>query len=209
MRFLLALCAIALCVVVPAAAQDNTSAPAATTSASVAPSPPQRGFSSEFPWQVGVSYEYVRFRVPGGSFNLHGFNTSIVRYAGNWFGLEGDVSGDFGTIPKALTATFVSPPSALKARLVLYSAGPRLAYRGNARIQPWVHALFGGAHARITQTAKNPNTFNVFGMTAGGGVDIKVGPRASWRVEGDYLGTRFAKVWQKSVTIKSGIVFNF
>ena len=194
MRKLFPLCGAVLCFSVGVAAQDNSAAPATPNPLSAA-SP--RALSSEaFNWQIAISYEYLRFREAlGTDVNLNGFNTSVTRFANSWFGLEGDVAPLFGHTPANKTAKFL-----------FYGGGPHLAYRSNAKIEPWVHGLFGGAHL-IPQTVLGSQ--NAFGVVAGGGLDFKLTPRAFWRVQGDYVWTRFFSTTQSSYQVKSGIVFNF
>jgi hypothetical protein len=69
-----------------------------------------------------------------------------------------------------------------------------------------VIGVFGGAHV-LPQTYLGGQ--NAFGVVAGGGVDIKLNPRIYWRVQGDYLWTRFFSTTQNSFQATSGIVFNF
>ena len=75
-------------------------------------------------------------------------------------------------------------------------------------IQPWAHLLAGGAHDRFNQGV-GPSAFNTFGIMGGGGVDFQWRSHVAWRVQVDYLGTRFGSVWQKSVTTGVGILFDF
>ena len=210
MRRFLALCGAVLCFSVGAAAQDGSAAPAIASSTTVLASP-ARYPASELPkWQIGINYQYVRFR-SGTSFGMHGFNTSITRYANEWFGLEGDVGAVFGDTPSSGgPGPFVQ--GGLRAKLLVYAAGPHLAYRRSDKVEPWVHAVFGGAHFRFTQTGPptaNLSQTDAFAYAVGGGFDFRLGPHVFWRVQGDFLGTRFFDTWQKNVSAQSGLVFNF
>jgi hypothetical protein len=194
MRKLLAVCAAVL-FFSAAAAQDNSGVLATPRPAGAPARAPAFNPYESYPWQVAVSYEYFRAEAGNTNFNLNGFNTSFTRFHGAWFGLEGDVAALWGTAP-----------GGEKAKLVLYGGGPRLAYRHNAKFEPWVHGLFGGAHL-FPQTPFGST--NAFGYVAGGGVDIKLGPRVFWRVQGDFVGTHFFNQWQNNEQVKSGLVFNF
>jgi hypothetical protein len=44
---------------------------------------------------------------------------------------------------------------------------------------------------------------------AGGGLDFKLNPRVYWRVQADYIGTRFQSAVQSNYSIGSGVVFYF
>ena len=212
MRKFLALFAAVLFFSVAVAAQDNSTAPATTSSASAAASPARYGGSDLNRWEIAINYAYVRFRPSSSaSFNLHGFNTSVTRYANDWFGLEADVGGSFGHTP----ATGGPGPfivGNLRAKLLTYGGGPHIAYRRHNKVQPWGHVLFGGAHFRFPQTGPPSANFakiNAFSLVTGAGLDVKLGPHLAWRVQGDFLGTRFFSTWQKSAQMQAGFVISF
>ena len=212
MRKFVALCGAVLLFSVAAAAQDNSVASEAASPASPTATPPRYGGSGLYHWQVGMNYSYTRFR-PGStaSFNLHGFNTSVVAYVNDWFGLEGDVGAGFGSTPSTGGPGSLSPGN-LDAKLLTYAGGVRIAHRGSQRFEPWAHGLFGGAHFRFTQTggpSANLATTNAFSYTLGTGVDFKLGTRLYLRVQGDFLATRFLSTWQKNAQAQTGLVFLF
>lgn len=195
MQKLLALCAAVLCFSVAAAAQDHSGVLASPAPAKPATSSPAYNSYESYPWQVSVGYEYVRTNALGSSLNLNGFHTSLTRFSRNWLGLEAAVGAAWGHAPDSQTVKFL-----------WYGGGPRLAFYRQAKITPWVHALFGGAHL-FPQTALGSTM--AYSYLAGGGVDVKLGPRVSWRVQGDFVGTRFFSQWQSNEQISGGLVFNF
>jgi hypothetical protein len=195
MRNFLALCGTVLFFSVAAAAQDGSGLMAGYSVASLAASSQRPTASASSPWQAGISYEYLRFDFLGSGVNLHGFNTSLTRYANNWFGFEGDVGPAFG-----------SDSSNQRVKFLWYGGGPHLAYRHGGKFEPWVHGLFGGAHL-FPLTGRG--SVNAFGYMAGGGLDIKLNPRVYWRLQGDFVGTHFFDQWQNNGQFKTGVVFNF
>jgi hypothetical protein len=210
MRKTLALCGAVLCFALAAAAQDNSAAPAAVSSATATAAPARASSFDLYPWQVGVNYVYTRFRSTT-TFPMNGFNTSITRYLNDTFGVEGDVGAHFGTTPSTGGPGPFTAPS-LKARLIFYGGGLHIAYRHNQRIEPWAHVLFGGAHFRFSQTGgptASLTKLNNFALVGGGGADIKLGTRLAWRVQADFLGTRFFSTWQKNIQVQTGLVINF
>jgi outer membrane protein OmpA-like peptidoglycan-associated protein len=103
-----------------------------------------------------------------------------------------------------------------------YLFGPRLSFRKNERITPFVQALFGGVHANEVTLADC--TFsctllpaqNTFAWTAGGGLDIRVHRHFAVRlIQAEYLMTRFqdystgTTATQNDMRLSSGIVFRF
>ncbi len=195
MRKLVALCGAVLCFSCVAAAQDHSGVLAIPNPANAAASAPALNRYESYPWQVAVGYEYFRASASGATLNLHGFNTSLTRYSGDWLGVEAGVGAAWGHTPDSQTV-----------KLLWYGGGPRLAYRRNSKLEPWVHGLFGGAHL-FPQTAAGST--NAFGYLVGGGVDIKLSPRVFWRVQGDFVGTHFFNQWQNNAQVASGLVFNF
>lgn len=197
MRELVVVCGVLLLLPLAAAGQDNSAVPAASNPVLSAPSPPPIFPSpGENPWQLGVSFEYVRINVSGTTVSAHGFNTSLTRFLNDWVGLEADTGGAWGTTPA---------PSNLDTKFLFYGGGLRVALRRNWRLVPWVHGLFGGAHFSGGLLGGG----NSFAYMTGGGVDIPLGTRVQWRLQGDYLGTRFFSGTQHNFQFTTGLVFTF
>jgi len=131
-------------------------------------------------------YQYTHLEP---SLNAHGWNASITGNMNHWFGLAADFSGAYKSGFKFHT----------------YMFGPVIAARQSERVTPFVHALFGGAHA------SNGVSFNGFSMALGGGLDVKVNNNVAVRfVQADWLLTRFEGITdKKNVRVSTGIVFRF
>lgn len=145
-------------------------------------------------FQIGVGYEYVRFRSALFNANLSGLHTSFTYFTKDWLGIEGSVVAAFGS------SNFNNESS----RLALYTAGPRIAWR-RSDLQPWVHALAGGIHVR-PQTASG---INGFALQLGGGADWLFKPLVSFRVESDYIRSQLFSSGQNSFQIGAGVVLHF
>lgn len=154
-------------------------------------------------WQVAIGYQYNRINLLGTPFNTNGFNTSVVRFFGRWVGLEGQVGLGFGN-----TGAATVPPS-LTAKSLFAGGGPRLAFRGRSRIEPWAHVVVGIEHFRFTQTAGLLGSNTALGGVGGGGIDIRLTQHTAFRAEADWLVTRFFSVNQRHFQIVSGLVLNF
>jgi hypothetical protein len=195
MRKIIVLCAALLCFAGAVAAQDNTTATVTADPAATGAS--HTSSDSGYPWQVGTNFTYQRIDIGNSNTNLYGIHTTVTRWlSDSWFGLEGTVTASFGR---------VSPTN--REHLVFYGGGAHVGKR-TGKIQPWAHFLAGGAHDRFNQGV-GPSAFNTFGIMGGGGVDFQWRSHVAWRVQVDYLGTRFGSVWQKSVTTGVGILFDF
>ena len=203
MRKVLFLCGTILCLSLTAAAQDapaafNASSPASEPAAPVTFRPSDRA-----PWQLGIGFQYQHFKILGQTFHDVGYNTDFTRYLNDWFGLEGTVALGFGGNTGA--------PLNLHAKSLFVGAGPHLAVHNGTRFEPWGHLLVGWEHFRFTQT----NTIiglgsnSRIGFMGGGGVDIKIFPRAYWRVQGDAIGSHFGSSREINYSVGSGLVLNF
>src|ERR1700682_5154637 len=154
-------------------------------------------------WQVSLGYQFNRINLTGSPFDTNGLNSSFVRYFGKWIGAEAQLGLGFGN-----TGATTFPPN-LTAKSLFAGGGPRLVLRGHGRIEPWAHAIIGIEHFRFSQTSGVLGNNTALAGVAGGGIDFRLDPRTSLRVEGDWLGTRFFSVNQRSFQVVTGLVFNF
>lgn len=155
------------------------------------------------PWQLGFGYQYQHYtNIQGEDFSNNGLHASMTRYLTDWFGVEGMVTAGFG---------HTSDTPSLVAKSVFFGGGVHIAVPNQSRIEPWVHVIAGGDHFRFTQTSTLGSMTSAAFM-AGGGIDFKLGGRASWRVEGDYLGTHFTTptaYTQGNYSVGTGLIVNF
>src|SRR5579862_2446949 len=237
MRKILIFCGAFLCLSLPAAAQeiatafdtssplnDPAAAPAAepavepapvpvavvapdpTPEAAPAPAPIHFDPSDREKWQLGVGFQYSHFAVFGLNWHNLGYDGSLTRYLNNWFGIEGTVLAGFGH-----SSTSPQIPRALVAKSLFAVGGPHVAFSNKTKFEPWGHVLVGLAHFRFTQTNNTLGlgSNSALGFLAGGGVDVKLGGRAYWRIQGDYVETHFGGVAENNYSFGSGLVFNF
>jgi hypothetical protein len=193
------LCGALLCASLTAAAQDVVSVDTSNTGSEQAPPGPIYASERE-PWQLGVGFQYQHFSVLGQSFHTFGYTADVTRYLNDWFGVEGEASIGFGH-------SGTSP--SLDAKSLFAGGGPHIAFSNHSRFEPWVHVLGGVDHFRFTQTATIGSNTRP-GFVAGGGVDYKLGGRAFWRVQGDFLGSKFGTASiDKSYSFGTSFVVNF
>ncbi len=160
---------------------------------------------------------------------LHGVEGSVTGFPVAWLGL----TGDFSYHRKENSTSGAGISSQYKREVFYFMGGPTLKIRNPTRVEPYVHALFGGAHLResyalttttatgSTQVAFTPNTTK-FAMGLGGGLDVRLGDKFSLRlIQVDYTpiftGDRIFNVNNNSirldknridnVRISTGIVF--
>jgi opacity protein-like surface antigen len=196
------LCGALLCLSLTASAQDSTVAYDASSTAAEPAAPPSMSPSNRDAWQLGAGFQYQHFGVFGLSYHNLGYNTEITRYFNNWLGIEGAAEFGFGH-----SNTTPAVPTRLDAKSFFVGGGPHIVV-GNKRLEPWGHALLGWEHLRFTQTANLGNP-SAFGFQLGGGVDYKLAGRVNWRLQADYVGTRFSSTIQSNYSFGSGFVLNF
>jgi hypothetical protein len=180
-------------------AKDAPAALDASSPASEPAAPASLSPSGREPWQLGIGYQYQHYKVLGQTFHDNGFNTGITRYVNNWFGVEGAVAMGFGNTGTTRNLT---------AKSIFVGGGPHVSVHNQTRFEPWAHVLVGLQHFRFTQTGAIGSN-SALGFMAGGGLDIELGARVCWRVQGDFIGTHFQSTAQRNYSFGSGLVFNF
>jgi len=157
---------------------------------------------------VFVGYSYVRDN-PSTSgvngFNLHGGSASVAYNANNWLSAVADFGGYHANNILG---------SGIDGTISTYLFGPRISYRKHERFTPFAQTLFGVAHASGSGFGVS-GTDNAFAASFGGGVDVKLSHRFSWRpAQVDYLLTRFpettnSRETQNNLRVSTGLVFHF
>src|SRR5580704_14286160 len=157
--------------------------------------------------ETAPTFMYIRIN-PGN--NVPGFNTSNYNcYGGGgtlaynvtkWLGLAADLGG----------CVVTGLQSGLSSNNFTYLFGPRFTYRNSSAFQPFFEVNFGGDRLSANcnnlvfarGTCNGNNSWNAFGMTAGGGFDIKLSPTFSIRaIQAEYFYTRFGN----NVTILNNV----
>ena len=130
--------------------------------------------------------------------NLNGWEFSGSFNKNGWIGLTADFSGHYGTTQGVST------------HLQTFLFGPQV--RFPAKVSPFAHVLFGGAHEFIgvAPAVLNSGGSNAFAAAVGAGIDIKVAPFVSFRpIQIDYLLTRFGSATQSQPRVSAGVVLRF
>jgi hypothetical protein len=175
--------------------------------------------------ELSIDYSFVRFNPDtfAQAHNLNGAGGSFTYNLNQWFGLKAEFFG-YG----ASTSTFVIPAGnailpaggtfAVSGNMFTYLFGPQFKYRAK-KVQPFVHALFGGAHSNTYANLYSAAGLagiapgnNAFAMSFGGGVDIPITKSIAIRpVQVDYLMTRFGNTFdtrnQNNFRYAGGVTF--
>jgi outer membrane protein OmpA-like peptidoglycan-associated protein/opacity protein-like surface antigen len=191
-----------------------------------AASPNASGQNIGFPKaELFLGYSYLRAVPAPADGNrlmwMNGGSASIAFNFNRHLGLVADF-GAYTNSQMRFTGAYTSTVNVNNANVAAFSylLGPRLSFRNNDRITPFVQALFGGVHAN--QVSLTNCTFSCtllpsqdsFAMTAGGGLDLKVHHHFAIRIiQAEYLMTKFASyttgstALQNDVRLSAGIVF--
>jgi hypothetical protein len=126
------------------------------------------------------------------SYNAAGWNASVTGNFKHVLGITGDFSGVYNSRRE-------------NSSVYTYTVGPVLAARLPV-VQPFVHALFGGATAKGSGVNSS-----AFAMLVGGGLDIGFRRGIAFRlVQVDWLMTKFSDDTQdKQGRVSAGIVIKF
>lgn len=146
--------------------------------------------------EFSAGYSYVRINpgdpIPG--INLNGWYASLAGNFNNWLGIVGEFHGHYGKAQNVGTDAHT------------YLFGPRISFRQNEKLTPFVHALFGAARFGSGPGTGETTTAYSFG----GGVDARVTDGIAIRaVQVDYLITRFAADTQHNLRLSVGVTFRF
>jgi len=163
-----------------------------------------------------VGYSYTRQNYGNGfnPINLNGGIGQVVFYPTRWFGVVGEVGGQFtGSVSTVLPP--VITPTSTSGVMYTFMGGPRLAFR-HGPFQPYVQGLFGASHLDSNlQTALGASSSNGFAMALGGGVDLKLARHFAVRLgQLDYLLTQLnsptnVRFTQNNFRYSAGFVFRF
>jgi hypothetical protein len=149
--------------------------------------------------EVFGGYQYTRINAGGSGVNFNGWNASVTGNVNKNFGVAADFSGAYKSEGGA------------SVKIYSYAFGPVLSLNHEGTFNPFVHALFGGAHASASLSGVGSGATNGFTMMMGGGADAKLSPRLAVRLfQADWVYYRFQGVGEsKNVRISTGLVFRF
>ena len=139
-------------------------------------------------WEMGLGYTFVRFQSSLFNASMNGLDTSVSYYLRDHLALEGNVTAAFSE----------------DARYLFYGGGVKVS-KGNPKLQPFAHALIGGAH--IFPRAATGN--NGFAFRVGGGAETKLQQQLWLRIEGDYVRSQLYSAGQNNFQTVAAVVYRF
>ncbi len=164
--------------------------------------------SSQVPsGNVFFGYSYYNADLSSlGRSNLNGWNGSVEGKVLPLVGIVADFGGNYGSegVPIACTGPGRCPHLSVSVHENNYLFGPRVSV-SVGKIRPFAEALFGVGHISTHGAGSDTS----FATALGGGIDYHLIPLLAWRLEGDYVLTRFFSTTQNNVRISTGIVVRF
>jgi hypothetical protein len=157
-------------------------------------------WSQDYPKaEIFGGYQFLHTGGDTGGVNANGWNASVTGNFNKSFGVTGDFSGAYKSV------------SGVSASIYTYTFGPVVSLNHEGPVNPFVHALFGGAHLGGSISGLGSASTNGFTMMFGGGVDAKVGKNLAIRVfQADWVYYRFSGFSEsKNVRLSTGIVARF
>lgn len=154
---------------------------------------------------VFFGYSYYNTKLsPIDRANTNGWEASLEGKVIPWVGIVADFSNHYGS--QNFPALCADVPCTFNAdvteRNILF--GPRVS-ASVGKFRPFAEALIGAGHVNV----KNGGSDTSFATALGGGIDYKLVPLLAWRVQGDYVQTRFFNTTQNNIRLSTGIVVRF
>jgi len=144
--------------------------------------------------------------------NLNGWEASVEGKLAPFAGIVLDVGTQYGDLKLPTQRLTATPGSvSVSTRVETFMFGPRVSF-SKGKLRPFAQVLIGLGHLHEDTWAPAPE-YNYgesnFADAIGGGIDYRLIPRISWRVQGDLLQTRFHGGRQDDVRISTGLVLKF
>ena len=139
-------------------------------------------------WELGLGYTFVRFQSSLFSASMSGLDSTVSYYLRDHLALEGNVANAFSE----------------DGRYLFYGGGVKVS-KGKPRLQPFAHALVGGAH--IFPRAAFGN--NGFAARLGGGAETRLKKQLWLRIEADYVRSQLYSSGQNNFQAVASVIYRF
>ena len=138
--------------------------------------------------------------------NTNGWQASVEGKFLPWIGIVGDVSGHYGSENFPFFCPPIPGPCTVNADVTEhnYLFGPRVSV-SFGKFRPFAEGLIGAGHVNV----KGGGSDTSFASALGGGIDYKLIPAVAWRLQGDYVQTRFFNTTQNNLQLATRIVIRF
>jgi hypothetical protein len=161
---------------------------------------------------VFFGYSYYNSDFAGNRAGSNGWEASLEGKVLPFIGIVADFSGHYGsqtfTEPVACPVTLPNCVTTLtfNANIAEHNVlfGPRVSFSVR-KFRPFAEAEFGVGHINANSAGSDTS----FATALGGGLDYKIFRLLAWRIQGDYVQTRFFGSTQNNVQISTGVALHF
>jgi opacity protein-like surface antigen len=155
---------------------------------------------------VGYSYYNADLSSVGRS-SFNGWTGSVEGKVLPFIGIVGEVTETYGSENLQLLACAapLCPTTNVSLHQQTFLVGPRVSV-SVGKIRPFAEVMIGGAHLSANNGVGSSTSF---ATAIGGGLDYKIIRPVAWRLQGDYVQTRFFGTTQNDVRLSTGIVLRF
>jgi len=165
--------------------------------------------AAQAPTSGNIFFGYSYYHTPLSSIdtaNMNGWNGSLEGKVLPFLGIVADLSGNYGS-QNFPTGCGLLPCPTVNADASEYNFlfGPRASFSAG-KIRPFAEFMVGAGHVSLNHGAGSDTSFV---DALGGGADYRFFHAFGWRVEADYVQTRFFSATQNSFRLSTGIVFHF
>jgi hypothetical protein len=161
-------------------------------------------------YELAGAYAFARDTSRSENFPA-GWAVAATGNVNSWIGVVVEVGGNYADCKNCQRGPFASQAfrgTDLHVRLHSFLGGPRVASHAVAAVTPFAQVLFGGTHmSGGTEFDGALNTGSTY--QPGAGVDLRVGPRVSVRLQGDYRIIRTTGHNNNQSRALTGVVYNF
>ena len=152
--------------------------------------------------EISAGYSYLQEGGVDGAEGLSvpaGWYASAGGYLNSWLGIVGEANGHY----KATTESGVD----VKTSLYIFGAGPKVAFRRNTGVTPYVQLLFGGGRSHASLAGFDA-TLTGFAFQPGAGLEINNSSRSlGLRVAVARASLRSEGEWFAENMFMAGVVF--
>jgi len=143
--------------------------------------------------------------------NTNGWEGSLEGKVAPFLGIVADFDGHYGsqTVPVPVQPPCTLPPCPIintNGNFSEYNVvfGPRFSFSVR-KFRPFAELEFGVGHINANAAGSGTSFATVFG----GGLDYRLMRIVAWRLQGDYVQTRFFGSTQNNARVSTGIVLRF
>jgi hypothetical protein len=161
---------------------------------------------------VFFGYSYYNSNFSGNSAGTNGWQASLEGKVLPFVGIVADFSGHYGsqTFQEGAACPVVAPNCVTTIPVSVNIAehnvmfGPRVSF-SVGKFRPFAEAEFGVGHINANSAGSDTS----IATDLGGGLDYRFFHRLAWRIQADYVQTRFFGSTQNNVQISTGLAFHF